>query len=33
MKVTSKNNSGKVILDYYYDEEYIVFATGNDNYM
>jgi hypothetical protein len=26
-------NLGKVILDYYYDENFIVFATGNDNPM
>ncbi len=23
--------SGKVILDFFYDEKYIVFATGNDS--
>ena len=22
---------GKVILDFYYDDQYIVFATGNDS--
>lgn len=26
-------NLGKVILDYFYDDNFIVFATGNDNYM
>lgn len=27
------NDEGKVILDYYYDDNFIVFATGNDNPM
>lgn len=25
------NDEGKVILDLYYDDHYIVFATGNDS--
>ena len=25
------NDDGKVILDFYYEEDYIVFATGNDS--
>jgi hypothetical protein len=27
------NDEGKVILDYFYDDNFIVFATGNDNPM
>lgn len=33
MKVNNVINLGKVILDYYYDDNFIVFATGNDNPM
>ena len=25
------NDEGKVILDFYYEKDYIVFATGNDS--
>lgn len=27
------NDEGKVILDYYYDDSFIVFATGNDSHL
>lgn len=33
IKVSISSNLGKVILDYFYDDNFIVFATGNDNYM
>ena len=31
MKVIFLVYSGKVILDFFYDENYIVFSTGNDS--